>query len=173
MKYSLLIIMFSVLQVMGQTDIYGFKFTTLNGEEKTFSEFKGKKILIVNTASACGFTPQYEGLQELHKLHGDQLVIIGFPANEFGSQEPGSNNEIAAFCQKNYGVEFLMAEKSIVKGDGISDLFNWLTTTENSSFDGPISWNFEKFMINEKGMLEERFKSNVSPISEEILKYIK
>ena len=152
-----------------QKSIYDFKFETLDGKEVSFKDFKGKKILIVNTASKCGYTPQYKELQELHETHGDKVAIIGFPANNFGKQEPGSNSEIAEFCEKNYGVTFTMAQKVSVKGDDTHPIFKWLMTQSNEDFEGPIKWNFEKFVIDENGQLIRRFRSGANPLSEEIL----
>lgn len=149
--------------------IYDYSFKTIDGEVKTFAEFKGKKILIVNTASNCGFTKQYKDLQSLHEKYGKDLVIIGFPANNFGSQEPGSNEEINAFCEMNYGVTFLMAEKVDVKGDSINPIFKYLTAQTNPDFTGEIKWNFEKFLVNEDGKLIHRFRSKVSPVDEVII----
>ena len=145
------------------SSIYDFSFKSIDGKEVKFSQFKGKKILIVNTASKCGFTPQYKELEELHKKYGKQLVVIGFPANNFGKQEPGSNKDIAEFCEVNYGVSFLIAEKIDVKGDAISPLFKYLTTQNNPDFTGDINWNFEKFLIDEKGKLIHRYRSKVKP----------
>ena len=147
---------------------YSFSFKTLDGKEVSMSQFKGKKILIVNTASKCGFTKQYASLQQLSETQGKDLVIIGFPANNFGNQEPGTNEDIQEFCQQNYGVTFLMADKSSVKGKDIAPLFAYLTSLENPDFKGDIQWNFEKFLINEKGQLIHRFRSKVDPMSEEI-----
>ncbi|MCI0920162.1 glutathione peroxidase [Sphingobacterium rhinopitheci] len=144
--------------------IYDYSFKTINGEDKSLADFKGKKILVVNTASKCGFTKQYKDLQKLHEMYGEQLVIIGFPANNFGSQEPGSNEDISTFCEENYGVTFLMAEKVDVKGDKINPLFKFLTTQDNPDFSGDIKWNFEKFLINEDGKLMHRYRSQVSPL---------
>lgn len=152
--------------------LYDFKVKDINGDELDLSKFKGKKILIVNTASKCGFTPQYEGLEELYNKKKDELVIIGFPANNFGGQEPGSNDEIAAFCKKNYGVSFPMAAKVSVKGDDQHKLFQWLTSQENEDFTGDISWNFEKFLINKEGHLVRRFKSMVKPTSNKMMEAI-
>jgi glutathione peroxidase len=151
-----------------QNSIHDFKFNSIDGDEHSFASYKGKKILIVNTASECGFTTQYKELQALHKSHGDKLVIIGFPANNFGAQEPGANNEIKAFCQKNYGVTFLMAEKVSVAGSDIHPLFKWLCAQSGADFDGPIQWNFEKFLIDEDGKLTNRYRSAVKPNSEKI-----
>lgn len=133
------------------------------------AQFKGKKLLLVNTASECGFTKQYAGLQSLSEQYGDKVVVIGFPANNFGGQEPGSHEEIQDFCEKNFGVTFLLAEKTSVKGDDISALFQYLTTVDNASFTGDINWNFEKFLIDEDGKLTHRFRSKVEPMSDEIV----
>ncbi len=153
---------------VSQETIHDFKFKTIDGEEKAFNEFKGKKILIANTASECGYTPQYSELQALHEKYGNKLVIIGFPANNFGGQEPGQNKEIASFCEKNYGVTFLMAEKVSVKGNDIAPLFKWLTMQKNNSFTGDIKWNFEKFLIDENGKVVARYRSAVKPMAKEL-----
>jgi glutathione peroxidase len=153
--------------------IYDFKVTALDGEQIDFSKFKGKKIMIVNTASECGFTPQYADLQELHKKYGSKLVIIGFPANNFGGQEPGSNTEIATFCQKNYGVTFQMAEKVSVKGDDVHPLFKYLANeAQKLGVEDPIKWNFTKFLIDEKGKLVAVYESKISPMSDDITKHL-
>lgn len=151
-----------------QESIHEFEFETLDGVTKSFADYKGKKVLIVNTASECGFTPQYEELQKLHEQYGEKLVIVGFPANNFGKQEPGTNKEISAFCQKNYGVTFQMAAKASVKGDDIQKLFSWLNNQENPDFKGDIKWNFEKYLLNEKGQLIRRYRSAVKPLSSKI-----
>ena len=151
-------------------NIYFFNVAGLTGGEINFEDFKGKKILVVNTASECGYTPQYAQLEELYKEFGDQLVIVGFPANNFGGQEPGSNNEIATFCEKNYGVTFPMAAKVSVKGSDQAAIFNWLTSRDNPDFKGDINWNFEKFLLDENGKLIRRFRSGVDPMSEEMIK---
>lgn len=150
--------------IMPPNSIYDFKFNTIDGKEVKFSDFKGKKILVVNTASKCGFTKQYKDLQQLHKEYGNSLVIVGFPANNFGSQEPGSNEDIQAFCEENYGVTFLMAEKVDVKGDKIDPIFAYLTSQPNPDFTGEINWNFEKFLIDENGKLIHRYRSKVNPM---------
>ena len=162
---------FISLNIMAQENIYSFNAVALDGSEINFSDFTGKKILIVNTASKCGFTPQYEKLQKLWELKKDSLVIIGFPANNFGKQEPGSDAEIQNFCSKNYGVTFIMASKVSVKGNNQNELFTWLCSQENPDFTGTIRWNFEKFLLNENGVLIHRFRSNANPL-EEILKEI-
>ncbi|WP_039053570.1 glutathione peroxidase [Sphingobacterium sp. T2] len=144
--------------------VHDFSFTSIEGKEVKMSQFKGKKILIVNTASKCGYTPQYKELEELHKKYGSRLVVIGFPANNFGRQEPGSNAEIAEFCEKNYGVTFLLAEKVDVKGENIHPLFKFLIEQDNPDFTGDINWNFEKFLIDENGKLIHRYRSKVKPL---------
>lgn len=153
-----------VTMLFGAPSIYDFSFNNMDGQEQTMSAFKGKKILIVNTASKCGFTKQYKELQELHQKYGDKLVIIGFPANNFGNQEAGNNAEIAEFCEANYGVTFLLAEKVDVKGANIHPLFNFLIAQDNPDFKGDIKWNFEKFLINEQGKLIHRYRSAVTPL---------
>ena len=150
--------------------IYEFKVEALDGSIIDFATFKGKKILIVNTASECGFTKQYEGLEELYKKYQDKLVIVGFPANNFGGQEPGSNAEIKEFCKKNYGVSFPMAAKISVKGDDIAPIYKWLCSkSENGAMDAKISWNFNKFLLDEKGSILTKFNSNIDPMSEELI----
>ncbi|RWU10476.1 glutathione peroxidase [Pedobacter chitinilyticus] len=151
-------------------DIYSFSFKTLDGKEVKLSKFKGKKILIVNTASKCGYTKQYEDLEKLHKQYGKNVVLIGFPSANFGGQELGSNAEIKEFCSSKFNTTFLIAEKSNVKGEGISPLFQYLTTQTNPDFTGDIKWNFEKFLINEKGELVHRYRSAVKPLDEQIVK---
>src|SRR6476646_11779058 len=142
--------------------IYKFKVEALDGGKIDFKKYKGKKILIVNTASKCGNTPQYAELEELYEKYKDKLVIVGFPANNFGSQEPGNNDEIKAFCTKNYGVTFPMAAKVSVKGDDIAPIFKWLTNkSENGVMDAEIKWNFTKFLLDENGVLISQFESNV------------
>ena len=151
-----------------QKSVHEFDIKTIDGTTKALSDFKGKKLLFVNTASECGFTSQYEALQKVHTKYGNDLVIIGFPANNFGGQEPGSNSDIKTFCSKNYGVSFLMANKVSVKGSDISPLFKWLNSQENQSFVGDIMWNFEKYLIDENGHLIKRFRSSTSPSSDKI-----
>lgn len=154
--------------------IYDFKVPSIDGKTIDFAQFKGKKILIVNTASECGYTPQYEGLQKLYDAYKDKLVIVAFPANNFGGQEPGTNNEIQSFCKKNYGVTFPIAAKVSVKGDDIHPLFKWLTNkSENDVMDVTILWNFNKFLIDENGKLIQYFNSNIVPMSKDITQYLK
>jgi glutathione peroxidase len=153
--------------------IYDYKVAGLDGSDIDFSKYKGKKILIVNTASACGLTPQYEGLEALYKKYKDKLVVIGFPANNFNGQEPGSNSEIKEFCKKNYGVTFPMAEKISVKGDDTHELYKYLKALASAKgFTDPVTWNFGKFLVNEKGELIATFSPRTAPMSEEILKYL-
>lgn len=150
--------------------IYGFKVEALDGSIIDFSDFKGKKILIVNTASKCGFTPQYEDLEKLSKEYKDNLIVIGFPANNFMRQEPGTNEEIAAFCEKNYGVSFPMAAKISVKGSDQHPLYVWLTNKKyNKVKDSKVKWNFQKYLIAEDGSLIDVFGSRVKPYDAKII----
>lgn len=152
-----------------QKSIYDFKVAAIDGSVINFAEFKGKHILIVNTASKCGYTPQYKDLEALYRQYKGKLVVIGFPANNFGGQEPGSNEEIQVFCSEKYDVSFPMAAKVSVKGDDIHPLFRWLTSkSENGVLDAEIRWNFGKFLLDEKGKLVEYFPSRVNPLSAEI-----
>ena len=169
--------MFKLLVMSGfiylAMSIYDFKVPSLDGGSIDFSAYKGKKILVVNTASKCGFTPQYKELQELYKKYQNTLVIVGFPANNFGQQEPGTNADIKDFCQKNYGVSFPMAEKVSVKGSDIHPLFKYLTAeAAKLGVQDPIKWNFTKFLIDENGKLIAVFDSKVKPDSEEISKFL-
>ena len=159
----ILLILFSLF-FSPPKSIYDFSFKTIDGKEVKLSQFKGKKILMVNTASKCGFTVQYEELEKLHKQYGKNVVLIGFPAGNFGGQELASNEEIKAFCKKNFGVSFLLSEKVSVKGGDINPLFQYLTSQQNPDFTGEIKWNFEKFLINENGKLVHRFRSKVTPL---------
>jgi glutathione peroxidase len=173
MKTLLLMFAFLFGPKSTATSIYEFKVDGLTGGTIDFAAFKGKKILIVNTASKCGYTPQYKELQQLHEKFKDKLIIVGFPANNFMWQEPGNNTEIAEFCQKNYGVTFLMAAKVSVKGSDMHPLFRWLIEQPNPDFTGSIKWNFEKFLIDENGKLIHRFRSGVNPMSDDIIQYLK
>jgi glutathione peroxidase len=157
-------------QVMTSSSFYDFKLPSIDGKTIDFSSFKGKKVLIVNTASECGFTPQYAGLQELHEKHGDKVVVIGFPCNDFGGQEPGSSGEIQSFCSKNYGVTFQMMEKVHVKGANKSPLYAWLSSKEGNGWnDESPNWNFCKYLIDEQGKLINFFTSGVKPMSDELI----
>lgn len=138
--------------VLKETSIYQFRVPGLLGGTIDFSKFKGKKILVVNTASKCGNTPQYDDLEKLYKQYKDKLVIVGFPANNFGGQEPGTNSEIAEFCKKNYGVTFPMAAKVSVKGNDIAPIYKYIVDlAEKNGFSDPIKWNFTKFLFDENG----------------------
>jgi len=155
------------------TSIYDFKIPGLLGNEIDLAQFKGKKIMIVNTASKCGNTPQYADLEKLHDKYKDKLVIIGFPANNFGQQEPGSKEEIAEFCKKNFGVSFPMADKVSVKGDDIAPIYKFLEEeAAKKGLADPVKWNFGKFLLDEKGNLIATFSPKTLPMSEEILKYL-
>lgn len=168
-----LLLTFLLAAGMTAGSIYEFKVPGLDGSDIDFSKYKGKKILIVNTASKCGLTPQYEGLEALYKKYQDKLVIIGFPANNFGGQEPGSNGDIKEFCKKNYGVSFPMAEKISVKGDDTHALYQYLKAqAQAKGFTDPVTWNFGKFLINENGELIATFSPRTTPMSEDILKYL-
>jgi glutathione peroxidase len=148
---------------------YDFKMRSIDGKEIDFSQFRGKKVLVVNTASECGYTPQYDELQELHEKYRDKLVLLGFPANNFGAQEPGSNEEIGAFCRKNFGVTFQLFEKSDVVGPHQNPLYHWLShKKENGWNDEKPSWNFCKYLINEKGELMKFYSAAVNPLSTEL-----
>src|SRR3984885_2653074 len=162
------------LLLISTMSIYDFKVPALDGSGTIdLSKFKGKKIMIVNTASKCGNTPQYADLEKLYEKYKDKLVIIGFPANNFGSQEPGTNGEIQEFCKKNYGVSFPMAEKVSVKGDDIHPLFKWLVAeAQKKGFDDPIKWNFTKFLLDENGNLITVIFNKVDPMSDEVTKYL-
>lgn len=155
------------------TSFYDFKMRSINGEEIDFTEFEGKKVLIVNVASKCGYTPQYADLQKLHKDYGDKVVVLGFPANNFGGQEPGSNEEIIEFCETNYGVSFRMFEKVSVKGVDQHPLYRWLSDkSQNGWNDQEPTWNFCKYLINEDGDLVKFYPSSVNPTDQKIIKDI-
>lgn len=152
-----------------------FVLTDIDGKEHKLDQYKGKVVLLVNVASKCGYTPQYTGLQKLYETHGkDGLVVIGVPANEFGKQEPGSDADIKEFCTSKYKVTFPMLSKVVVKGDGMTPLYAYLTGKDtNPKYAGDIKWNFEKFLINKKGEVVGRFASKVAPDSDELTKAIK
>ena len=187
MKTFLVMLILSATLTGGS--IYDFKVTGLDGNDIDFSKFKGQKIMIVNTASECGNTPQYKDLEALYEKYKGKLVIVGFPANNFGGQEPGSNTDIKAFCTKNYGVTFPMAEKISVRGDDIHPLYKWLIDeskemakslpAENSKdivwkrfMQDPVIWNFTKFLVDENGKLIAVFHNKLSPMSAEVVKYL-
>lgn len=153
--------------------VLNFKMNSLAGKPVDLSQYQGKVVLMVNVASECGLTPQYEELQALHKKYAGQgLSVLGFPANEFGKQEPGTDGEIASFCKQNYGVEFDMFSKVVVKGEGQCDLYKLLTGKETSPFPGPVTWNFEKFLIGRNGEIVARFAPRTKPDAPEVIKAI-
>ena len=160
--------------VNAQTTFHDFTVKDINGEDYSLSQLKGKKVLVVNTASKCGFTPQYDGLQELYETYGDEkFVILGFPANNFAKQEPGSNEEIATFCRRNYGVTFPLMSKISVKGDDQHALYLWLTSkSDNGVEDSKVTWNFQKYMIDEEGQLAGHFAPNVKPHNKKLVSWI-
>ena len=166
MTMKLFVTLFSTFMTLinPAMDFYDFQMVTINGETIDFKKYKGKKVLIVNVASECGYTPQYEDLQLLHKQFGDKVSVLGFPANNFGGQEPGSNQEIADFCQSNYGVSFQMFEKISVSGKDRHTLYAWL---EAESGKAP-NWNFCKYLIDEKGEILGFFPSSINPLDEVI-----
>jgi glutathione peroxidase len=159
---------------MTKETIYQFKVQDLAGDEFDFATLKGKRIIIVNTASECGLTPQYEQLQAVYNQYKDQnLVIVGFPANNFGSQEPGSNAQIASFCQKNYGVTFPMMTKISVKGNDMHPVYQFLTQkAKNGLEDSSVQWNFQKYLINSNGELEKVVAPSTLPTDSEIINWI-
>jgi glutathione peroxidase len=154
--------------------IYEFSVKTIDGSPKSLGDYRGKALLIVNVASRCGLTPQYEGLEQLHEAYGSRgLAVLGFPANEFGAQEPGSNDQIKEFCTSRYGVKFDMFAKVKVKGPGIDPLFLYLTSKEtDAAFAGDIKWNFNKFLIGRDGSVLARFEPQVEPTSPEVKRAI-
>jgi glutathione peroxidase len=152
-----------------KTSIYDFKLKSLNGQEINFSNYRGKKLLIVNTASECGYTPQYEELQYLHEHHGNKITVLGFPANNFGGQEPGTNEEIGSFCKKNYGVTFQLFAKSSVLPPDQNPLYQWLTQSEQNGWNTEApTWNFCKYLVDENGQLLKFYSASVSPLSDEV-----
>lgn len=171
----LLFVNYSHSQEMKLKTLYDFKALTIDGQEFDFSTLKGKKVLIVNTASLCGYTHQYKELEELfQKFGGETFTIIGFPSNDFGEQEPGSNSEIKEFCSKNYGVSFLMMSKISVKGPDMHPLYKWLTEkVENGVSDAEVKWNFQKFLIDAKGHWTGVIAHRESPLCDPILNWIK
>ncbi len=181
---GILILIFSAIAMLGLItgnpklpdnirSIYDFKVLALNGSEIDFAAFKGKKILIVNTASHCGYTKQYDGLEKLYQKYKDRLIVIGFPCNDFLFQEPGNAEEIASFCKLNYGVTFPLAKKITVKGRKTAPLYIWLMNKKyNHLKDSKIKWNFQKYLINENGALTDVFDPDIEPLSDEITKAV-
>ncbi|NCI51731.1 glutathione peroxidase [Sediminibacterium roseum] len=178
MKYLLTVVVAALFCAFtvpgGQPSIHAFKVKSIEGKTIDFSKFKGKKILVVNTASKCGYTKQYEQLEKVYEEYKDKLVVVGFPANNFGGQEPGSDEEIDQFCKSRFGVKFPLASKISVKGDDAAPVYKWLTSkAENGVLDAEIKWNFNKFLLDENGKMIAYFDSKVLPDSEEIVKYLK
>lgn len=153
--------------------IHQFTMKDIRGNDVSLDAFKGKVVMVVNTASKCGYTPQYKDLQSLYeKYDGKDFVILGFPANNFGGQEPGTDEDIATFCEVNYGVTFPLFSKVEVKGEQQDQFFAYLTSLENQDFTGDINWNFEKFLIDKDGKLVRRFRSRTNPMSNEVIRSI-
>ncbi len=164
----------STISTKPPVSIHRFDVPALDGGTIKLGDFKGKKILIVNTASACGYTPQYEELEKLYNQYKDKLVVIGFPCNDFGGQEPGTAEEIRSFCKKNYGVTFPMAAKVSVKGSSIAPIYSFLTQqSENGVLDARISWNFNKFLVDENGFVLRHYSSGTDPLDESITSLLK
>ncbi|MGC9471498.1 MAG: glutathione peroxidase [Bacteroidales bacterium] len=162
------------IQAQNNMNFYSFTVTTIDGRDLVLSELRGKKVLVVNTASKCGLTPQFEQLEALYRQYGDKgFVVIGFPANNFLNQEPLSNGEIIEFCKKNYGVTFPMMAKISVKGKDMHPLYQWLTSKEkNGKMDSEVQWNFQKYLIDENGNLVDVVPPRVRPDDEKIVKWI-
>jgi glutathione peroxidase len=171
----LMLALFSILLVTGQNSFYDFTVTDIDGNDFKLSSLKGKKVLLVNTASKCGLTPQYKELQSIYDTYGgDNFTIVGFPANNFANQEPGTNAEIVEFCEKNYGVTFPMMDKISVKGDDMAPLYKWLTQkSKNGVLDSEVQWNFQKYLIDENGNFVDMVAPKVKPDDERIVGWIK
>jgi glutathione peroxidase len=164
----------NIMYPQGNKSIYDFTVKSIDGKDINLSDYKGKKMLIVNVASECGYTPQYKGLQELYSKFRDSLVVLGFPANNFGEQEPGTNAEIKEFCTKNYDVTFPMFEKISVKGQDMHPLYKWLCTpADNGWNDKAPNWNFCKYLVNEKGELIKYYSFAVEPLDDALVDEIK
>jgi glutathione peroxidase len=178
MKTNKLLILFSLLPLtltgLSQAPgFYDFKVKTLEGQDFDFYSLKGKKVMVVNTASKCGYTPQYKDLEELYEQSNGKLVIIGFPANNFANQEPGSASEIRQFCTEKFNVTFPMMEKISVKGNDMHPLYKWLTSKDkNGVMDSEVKWNFQKYLIDEKGNLVDVIYSKEKPGSEKVISWL-
>jgi len=172
---SFALLSITMIYVFSQTTFYDFTVKTIDEKDFSFAKLKGKKVMVVNTASKCGLTPQYADLEHLYKEYaGKNFVIIGFPANNFMKQEPGSNSDIREFCTVNYGVTFPMMSKISVKGDDISPLYKWLTKKElNGKMDSEVKWNFQKYLIDENGQLFAVVDPKEKPNSEKIINWLK
>jgi glutathione peroxidase len=164
---------FLIAPAFSQTSFYDFTVETIDGEQFSFADLKGKKVMIVNTASKCGHTPQYKDLELLHKAYKSKVVIIGFPANNFMNQEPGTNDDIKEFCDSKYGVTFPMMAKISVKGNDMHPLYKWLTSkSANGVLDSDVAWNFQKYLIDENGNLVGFLKPAVKPLSDEVVMWV-
>jgi glutathione peroxidase len=172
--FFLLVCLLPCLSQAQNKTLYDFTVKTIDGKEYSLSELKGRKVMVVNVASKCGLTPQYKQLQSLYeKYEGTGFVIVGFPANNFGQQEPGTNEEIKTFCTLNYGVTFPMMEKISVKGDDMAPLYEWLTQKSgNGKEDSEVTWNFQKFLIDENGNWVKSIPPKTEPVAEEIVSWI-
>jgi len=171
--YFIIVLFSGDVMAEERTDIHSFDLKLISGESINTKDLKGKVLLIVNTASNCGFTSQYKELQALHEKYGDQgLEVLAFPSNDFGEQEPGSNEEIQTFCEGNYGVTFNLFEKIVVRGEGQHPLYAHLVENYPGQDTGPVKWNFEKFLITPEGEITKRFRSNVSPKDPQVINII-
>jgi len=159
--------------ILSSNSFYSLSAVDIDGNLINFNKYKGKKLLIVNVASKCGYTHQYKDLQELHKKYNDKITILAFPSNNFGFQEPGSNDQIETFCEKNYGVEFQLFEKSNVRGNKINDVYKWLSSIdENGWNDKSPRWNFFKYLVDVDGSLKAIYSSNTNPLDNEIMDFV-
>ena len=175
MKFLISILLLAMIHTdqSSTPTIYSYKVNSIDGKEMDLAQFKGKKILIVNVASECMYTPQYADLEQLYEMYKDKLVIIGFPSNDFFGQEPGSNEQIQQFCTNSYKVTFPMAAKITVKGKNMAPIYQWLTKKKlNGVEDSEVSWNFNKYLINEEGEYVAHFKSKVEPLDPSIISSI-
>lgn len=170
-----LLILTTVYAQKNMKSLHDFTMKTIDGKDLSLSAFKGKKVMVVNTASECGLTPQYKLLEELYvEYGGDEFVILGFPANNFGAQEPGTDTEIKTFCTKNYGVTFPMFSKISVKGADIHPLYKFLTSfEENGLVDAPVTWNFQKYLVDENGHVVDFVTPTESPVCDKVLDWLK
>ena len=175
MKIVITVIISIVLQVANAQSFYKLEAKTIDGKTFKFEQLKGKTVMIVNTASKCGYTPQFEDLEKLFKEYkGKDFIILGFPSNDFMKQDPGTNEEIKSFCTKNYGVTFQMMEKIKVKGKKMHPVYQWLTQKEKNGFaDSKIKWNFQKYIIDSNGKLVAMFKTRTNPYDSEVLQILK
>jgi glutathione peroxidase len=164
-----LALVFALLFMTAPASVFEFKLKSIDGGKLNLAKYRGKKILIVNTASKCGFTKQYKDLETLSEQYKGKVTVIGFPANNFGGQEPGTEQDIKTFCHDNFNVTFPMSGKVSVLGLDIDPLFQYLTTAANPDFTGDIKWNFEKFLIDENGKLIRRYRSTVTPLDPQIV----